>query len=272
MKKLVLSFGLLLWGMLVFGSVHVPLAVRPGNNMHLVDASVDGVPCRMLVDTGATHTTFDLGFVTNRLPKAELQTVEVRGTTNVKAAPRFFPYATFKLGGHAFSSKGAMAIPLEALAPSVGERVDGILGMSDLSSVDFILRDRELVFAPSEAERKGFGPDVRKGGDAYRPFVAGTHGGREIPFLIDSGSSFTFVKEGLWKPSTNDVALTATEVSGKSAVRPRVGEEGVLELGIPLMLKPMIANREPNYLGADVLPQYDILFLSSGRRISFRRR
>lgn len=254
------------------GSVHVPLAVRPGNNMHLADATVEGVPCRLLVDTGATHTTFDLGFVTNRLPKAALQEVQVLGTTNVRTPPRFFPYKAFRLGGHTFASEGAMAIPLDALAPSVGERVDGILGMSDLSSVDFILRDDELILNPTAAERRGFGPDVRKGGDVTRPFVAGTHDGREIPFLVDSGSSFTFVKDGLWKPSTNVVALAATEVSGKTGIRPRIGEEGVLNLGIPLTLAPMISNHEPNYLGADLLKRCDILFLSPGRRIAFRRR
>ena len=272
MKTVMLSLAAFLGGLSAFGSVHVPLAVRPGNNMHLADATVEGVPCRLLVDTGATHTTFDLGFVTNRLPKAELRDVQLLGTTNVRTPPKFFSYKTFRLGEHVFASEGAMAIPLDMLAPSVGARVDGILGMSDLSSVDFILRDDELVLGPTEAERQGFGPDVRKGGDVTRPFVSGTHDGREIPFLVDSGSSFTFVKEGLWKPSTNAVALAATEVSGKTGIRPRIGEEGVLELGVPLTLTPMISGHEPNYLGADLLKRCDILFLSPGRGISFRRR
>ena len=272
MKTVMFSLAVFLGGMSAFGSVHVPLAVRPGNNMHLADGTVEGVPCRLLVDTGATHTTFDLGFVTNRLPKVELQDVQLLGTTNVRTPPRFFPYKAFKLGEHAFASEGAMAIPLDMLAPSVGERVDGILGMSDLSSGDFILRDDELIFEPTDAERRGFGPDVRKGGDMTRPCVAGRHEGREIPFLVDSGSSFTFVKEGFWKPSTNAVSLSATEVSGRTGIRPRVGEQGVLDLGIPLILAPMISNHEPNYLGADLLKRYDILFLSSGRAIAFRPR
>lgn len=253
-------------------SVRVPMDVRRPNNMHLADGRLNGIPCRLLVDTGATHTSFDLGFVTNRFPQAELQEVEVLGTTNVRTMPRFLPCTSFSLGGHAFAARGVMVIPLDGLAASVGERVDGILGMSDLSSADFILRDEELVFDPSEEDLKGFGVGARKGGDALRPFVSGLHDGREIPFLVDSGSTYTFVKEGLWKPSTNELSLTTTEISGKGGLRPTIGVEGTLVLGIPLTLSPMISDHEPNYLGADVLKGYDILFRARGQGISFRPR
>ena len=92
--------------------VRVPMDVR-ANGMHLADGTVDGVPCRLLVDTGATHTTFDLAFVTNRLPAARLEDVKVFGETNVGFAPKCFSRAAFRLGGHAFPAQGAMAVPLD---------------------------------------------------------------------------------------------------------------------------------------------------------------
>ena len=251
-------------------SVRVPLDVRPENGMHLANATLDGVPCRLLVDTGATHTTFDLAFVTNRFPSVRLQDVELRGTTNVEFVPKYFPYASFRLGEHAFASTGALAVPLGGLHASVGERVDGILGMSDLSSGDFILRDRELVFAPSDDMCARFGPDVGRRGDAYSPLVVGAHAGKKILFLVDSGSSFTFVDESLWRASTNAVSLSATEISGRSELLPRVGEEGELDLGVKLAIRPMVARRDVNYLGADILKSCDVLFRARGRGIFFR--
>ena len=99
--------------------VRVPMDVR-ANGMHLADGTVDGVPCRLLVDTGATHTTFDLAFVTNRLPAARLEDVKIVGETNVGFAPKCFYRAAFRLGGHAFPAQGAMAVPLDGLHASIG--------------------------------------------------------------------------------------------------------------------------------------------------------
>ena len=196
--------------------------------------------------------------------------MELRGTTNVGFAPKHFPYASFRLGEHVFASTGALAVPLEGLHASVGERIDGILGMSDLSTVDFILRDRELVLAPSQEACAHFGPDASAGGDALSPTVVGVHDGKRIPFLVDSGSSFTFVDTGLWRASTNAVSLSAAQISGTGELCPHVGEPGELDLGAKLAIRPMVVPRDVNYLGADVLKSCDILFRARGRGIFFR--
>ena len=250
--------------------VRVSMDVR-ANGMHLADGTVDGVPCRLLVDTGATHTTFDLAFVTNRLPAARLEDVKVFGETNVGFAPKCFARAAFRLGGHAFPAQGAMAVPLDGLHASIGERIDGVLGMSDLATADFILRDREIEFAPDASVCASFGPDRRRGGDALNPQVAGRHAGREIAFLVDSGSSFTFVNTALWEATTNAVDLTATEISGRSGLAPHLGAAGELDLGVAFTLRPMVSARPVNYLGADFLKVGEILFRARGGAISFRR-
>lgn len=254
------------------GSVHVALEVIARNNLRFAAGTLDGAPCRLLVDTGATHTTFDLAFVTNQFPSAKLVPVTLAGQTNVKTAPRYFPVGRFALGAHAFPSSGALALPLGELSARIGEPLDGVLGMSDLATVDFILRGGEIVLGPTDAERRGFGRDVHRGADAYSPTVAGVHDGREIELLVDSGSTFTFVDTKLWKASEESVALKATEVSGQSALTPRRGEAGVLDLGVPLTLRPMVAPRGVNYLGADVLETCDILFRARGRGIALRAR
>ncbi len=272
MKKILL--GAWVWGamMTAWASVHVPLEVTEGTGMRFVRGEVAGVPCRLLVDTGATHTTFNLSFVTNRFPQVPLHPVQVTGSTNVRQTPKLFPLRRLQVGAQTLASPGAMAVPLDDLRASIGEDFDAILGMSDLSTIDFILSDRELVFAPTDEERRGFGPDARKGGDAFNPIVSGTCDEREIRFLIDSASTHTFVKEGMWRASTNEVAFSATAIDGHAQLRQRVGEKGVLDVGVPLTLEPKIWPRDDNRLGADVLKSTDILFLSPARRISFRNR
>ena len=62
-----------------------PVAVRVlGNNMPIVRGEVDGKPCTLLFDTGATHTTLDKGFVERELKDHKIEKVVLAGVTNVE--------------------------------------------------------------------------------------------------------------------------------------------------------------------------------------------
>ena len=71
--------------------------------MPLVEAEVDGAKCTFLLDTGATHTTFDLAFVKKNLPNATLTPVAMMAETNVEGAPRYMRVKSMKLGSADYS-------------------------------------------------------------------------------------------------------------------------------------------------------------------------
>ena len=82
--------------------VRVAVDVRPGNRMPLVECTVDGRPATMIFDTGASHTTLDVGFVARELPGHALQKVAMVGSTNVERQPSLVHAASLNVGeaGH----------------------------------------------------------------------------------------------------------------------------------------------------------------------------
>ncbi|MBR1870509.1 MAG: aspartyl protease family protein [Kiritimatiellae bacterium] len=241
----------------------VPLSVRADNGMILVDAIAEGIPCRLIVDTGATHTTFDRAFVRNSLKRESVRPVEIMGETNVNEQPGFFELASFSLANASFGSFGAMAVDLSFLPATVGERVDGILGMNVLSAVPLVLslRNATLTLNPSASALVGF--DER--GKTLVPeavlFPVMKHR-KAFPVLVDSGSSFTFFNTSHWPaaaaPSQEN---TATGINGSETAPRTPGIPGTFDKGPPLSLAPFIMDGREDTIGSDTLLRYD-LYLS----------
>lgn len=242
--------------------VVVSLTVLPVNHLPLVEAEVDGVKATLLFDTGASHTTFDRAFVEKSLAEKDLQPVLLGGATNVKTAPACFHLGRLALGKAVFGDFTAMTVPLGHLEGSVGRRVDGIVGMNVIRAVPTLLSlgHGRVTFVPSVKEAAASSVVAA---NPVVPRVRVKLSGRNTELLVDSGSSFTFLANGLWPTSTNHVALAATDVNGTDAVRPLVGEKGCLDLGAPVEIKPLVMppvmSDQRNLLGADTLLRYDLL-------------
>ena len=244
--------------------VSAVLDVRPRNNMPLVRATVNGKPCTLLFDTGASHTTLDLGFVTNALPDVALQEIQLGGSTNVRTRPRCFEAESLTLGDAAFGRFTMMVLGLGHLSAGVGVRVDGILGMNVIGRVPSVLslHDRRATFNPSDTN--GFGRAVRglPQSNCFRLLARRVAAGPDaapIPLLIDSGASFTFLPKGLWTETEATQELNATQVNGADRTQNGIGAEGEIDLGMPVRIKPMIYAQPAGLLGADTLLNYDIL-------------
>ncbi len=251
-----------------------PVAVRLlGNNMPLVRGEVDGKPCTLLFDTGATHTTLDRGFVERVFPDRKLEKVVLAGVTNVEGSPSLVHAGSFKIGDAEFCDFDLMVLDLSHLPRGIGEKVDGVIGMNVIGRVTALvsLGAGEVVFAPARARLVGFTNAVdRVASDPLSIALKADCGGRMIPLIVDSAASMTFLGREVGWPETDEKAeLSATDVNGNgNGLKPSVGKEGVLTLGIPLSVRPMVVAEPMNRIGADTLVKYDLLV--GWRRVAFR--
>jgi len=256
----------------------VALAVSDGRNMPFIKAKLNGVECTLLFDTGATHTTFDLGFVRKALPEADLVPVMLVGDSNVEGAPKFFKAVTLEIGDAKFEDFGAMALDLSHLPSALGTKVDGILGMNTIGRVPMLLSlsKGEVVFSPGEECRKGFDKVTgRFKGDPMSIMLKAVHDGRAFGMIVDSGASMTFLLAATGWPATGEKAgFSAVDINGSTGLAPRKGEPGSLAVGpdLSLEISPLVVDsRDPsmNRIGSDTLRRYDMLV--DGFEVSFRK-
>lgn len=244
----------------------VPLRVNPANGMQLLDATLNGVPCTLLLDTGASHTTFDLAFLKTKLPDLPLKPIALGGTTNVDGAPKAFPVFSLKLGSAELTKFVGMALPLDHLSEAVGERVDGILGMNTMAYAPFrlSLRDASVTWYPTMPEVPGAVtvPVLQGTGDNAFHVIASRGGeGKTFPALIDSGASMTFMDDRLWPAAGEAAAISAAGVNEVMALNVKRGEPGELALGaFRLPIRPLLSHGEMPLLGADSLRGVDLYF------------
>lgn len=240
------------------------LIVRPQNGMTLVEGRVDGAPCMLLVDTGASHTTLDLAFVTNRLAGVALREVQLVGRTNVGFAPKFVETKKLTIGEMTFETEGVMALDLSHLSGAVGCRVDGILGMNHLRERPCILslKQKTLTWNPPREEYERFLPlNVRDRGTTFE-ILTTTPTGAKIALLVDTGSTFSFVDETLWPVTEAEVKMNAADVNQRADAAFKRGKsaEIICGDGVALNISPILTpEKSRNQLGYDVFRDRDLL-------------
>lgn len=257
--------------------VRISMKVLEGRNMPFVDAKLNGVDCTLLIDTGATHTTFDLDFVKKSVPDAALQPVMLMGESNVEGAPSYFQADSLEIGGAKFGNFGAMALNLSHLPSAMGVKVDGILGMNTLGRVPVMISfaKAEVVFCPGEEARKGFDKwTPRFPGDPMSIVLKAVNDGKAFGIIVDSGSSMTFLLALTgWQTTGEKADFSAIDINGSTGLAPQKGVPGRLVVGrdLALEISPLVVDsRDPsmNRIGSDTLRRYDMLV--DGFSVSFR--
>lgn len=250
--------------------------VLPGNNLQTVQATLNGKPCVLLLDTGASHTTLDRDFLAKTFPDLPTQPVALGGDTNVETAPLAFPIHSLKLGETELKRFVGMALPLGHLAQSAGTRIDGILGMNALAYAPFrlSLRDRAVTWYSSVPDLTGATelPVLQTLGDNSLHLVASRAGDAQsttFPVLLDSGASLTFMDSERWPAAEGETALTTTGVNEAANVSLKRGAKDDLRLGThTLTLEPLLRPGEEPILGADsLLKMNDLIIDAKARRI-----
>lgn len=249
------------------------LGIIPEKNMAIVEAALDGRKCTLLFDTGATHTTFDTGFMKRELPGVALSDVMLGGKTNVRKAPKIFHASSLKIGNAEFRDFKAMTIDLSHLS-ALGAKIDGIVGMNVIGSVPAIVSfgSKSVMFAPGTRERSRFGKGI--GRDKSKPFsvaLAPVYKGKKFNLIIDSASSLTFFGKTLgWPLSGKTQSFFTVDVNGRSEIKMDKGKPDKLDLGESTVIKPLLVDGPVSRIGADTLLDYDIL-IEPGQ-VRFRKR
>lgn len=249
---------------------------RAGGGLTFARCELDGRPCLMLFDTGATHTTFDIGFVKREFPDRQMMQVMDSGDTNVSQNPSIFHVDSLKIGEAEFCDFSAMAIDLSSLHGPLGEKLDGVLGMNVIGASRTLvsLNGNELVFGLGKEARDGFENPAMRLNDRFDfTILLSTDCGKgAFPLIVDSGSSWTFLQKDCgWTATTNEVAFMARDINGADGMKPAVGEKGILRLTphAELEITPLLVPQPLNRIGVDVLREYDMLV--EPRAVAFRK-
>lgn len=244
------------------------ITVVPGNNMPLVDVELDGVKATLLLDTGASHTTLDYGFVTSSLPAAPLQEIEITGSTNVAVSPKLVGVKTIMVEGKELEGELVMTIDLSHLSKAVGRPVHGILGMNHMGLYPSIisLQKGTITWEPTKEDLVGFHPTMaRKTGTTFE-IMTKTPSGKFAAMLLDTGSTFTFVTPDVWEESEESVEMGAADVNKNAQIGYKRGKKGELNFGrgFKLELSPFISTDGKSQIGSDVLKSHDIYLSATG--------
>lgn len=108
----------------------------------VAQCTVNGVPCNLIVDTAASHTTFDIKFIKKNFPGLPLEDVQIAPGSNVRAAPRLFAMRSFSMGGLHIKNFFGLALDLTPLQKDMQVKIDGILGINYLGFSPFLLSVR----------------------------------------------------------------------------------------------------------------------------------
>lgn len=239
------------------------IQVVPGRLMPLVKCKVDGRDAVMIFDTGATHTTFDVGFVKRVLPGTKFEKVVLGGVTNVAGEPSLFHVSSLKVGEAEFGDFDAMALDLSHFAPEMAGRIDGIVGMNVIGRVaTFVsLGSRRVVFSPGDDVRRRFGKMAkRRRDDPFSVALDAVVGEKKFTLIVDSASSFTFLDATLGWPSTGRrETFNTLDVNGGGGLSAERGKPGPLALGEDVGIAPLLVRIPMNRIGADTLLKYNML-------------
>lgn len=248
------------------------LEVAPGG-LSFVKCELNGKPCTLIFDTGATHTTFDIGFVKREFPDMEFRDLVMGGeaTTNVGQQTKIFEVESFKVGEAEFGGFTAMALDMGAFG------VDGILGFNVIGSTRIVISfgSGEVSFGLPIEARKGFSAPARRILNPLEPTtvtLSADCGKGPFALFIDSGSTWTFLQRDCgWPATTNELAFTAHDINGAGMLQPVVGEKGILRLSpaCEIEVAPLLSQEPLNRIGSDVLQKYDILI--EPRAVAFRK-
>lgn len=248
----------------------IPLQRDQKSNLLIARCILNGIPCNLIVDTGASHTTFDAAFIKKYFPDIPLQPVTISAPTNVKSAPLLFPLKTFSMGGLQINHFYGMVLDLAPLRNANQISVDGILGMNYLAFHPFIfsVKNATLQFlAPDEVKnlpKQALNAVLRPSGTFD---IKCTLKQQHITLLMDSGSSLSFAPLALWPEDKEAVCRTAATTDINGAEQHPI----ILKKGIPstLLFGPNFSlanlsfivtdNGARQQIGVDTLQHFDIL-------------
>lgn len=212
----------------------------------IVNCTMDGVPLRLLLDTGATHTVLHNGVVAEKLPNAyKLDTTGMQITGNAAGLRPEIIVIKLGIAGGTRSQHPVLVMPLDGVRSMLKQPVDGILGMDVLSHIPFTLDFRRGGVSHWGADTNGtvhpLAATPDKGGC---PLVSLRIGEKTLDrVLLDSGSTTTLIEPKDWEAGVGETcAAQIADVNGRRDVKILFGKPAPVELapGLVRELTPQL--------------------------------
>ncbi len=220
-----------------WGEKPVTFELNERTGLLLAKTEFAGKPCTFLVDTGATHTSWNLSFMQEKHPEIALRQVTNVGQSNVDAALHVFVVPSLKVGDTTFRQFLGIAVPLDHLSKTMGTEVDGILGMSVMGRrpFRFSAKDRTLTWQAEATPPEGaVALDVKKDlADNCIHLNARVDGSSQtFTALIDSGANMTSMDSKVWPDSGASTTIETTNVNTMNSAQTfKTGATRTLVLG-----------------------------------------
>lgn len=231
----------------------------------LVNTIVDGVPMRMLLDTGATHTVLHDESVAKLKNPKWLDTRNMQFKGNSAQRPKLL-IASLQVGPGVSPTHPVIVVSLAAIRSMMAEKVDGIVGMDILSSLPFT-----FDFGKNEYYwgTPGTGSLVPLNGTrdmSGRLTLTVKSGEKEFPLLLDTGSSITRIFAENWAPGiAGEITAQVGDVDKASRKKMIEGKPGKLEVAPGVFLKPISPlicdTTEHAILGTDALAESTLIHI-----------
>lgn len=241
-----------------------PLTVDATTGLLFVKVEVNGKPCSMLLDTGASHTIWDKGFIEKTFPDTPPIQLGMHGQTNVQATMTGLMVESLKVGKTEFKQFLGLVVPLAHLKQQTGKDFAGILGMNVMGTAPFRLsyKDRTVTWsqtAPEVTGAKALPAALIPTTNCFNVNVV-TDEGKTIPALLDAGASMTIFTPGNWPTEGSSDYQTFNVNQANAAATFGNGKAGTLRLGdLSVKVKPLVRDGMPNLIGADVMKGFDFV-------------
>lgn len=200
----------------------------------IVNCTMDGVPLRLLLDTGATHTVLHTGVAKEKLPNAyKLDTTGMQITGNAAGLRPDILIIKLGIAGGTRSQHPVLVMPLDGVRSMLKNPVDGILGMDVLSHIPFTLDFRQggASHWGAATDGKAF-PLNAKPDQGGCPLVSLRIGDKTLDrVLLDSGSTTTLIEPRDWEAGVGEsCSAQIADVNGRREVKIDFGKPAPVEL------------------------------------------
>jgi predicted aspartyl protease len=124
----------------------IPFQVNHSFGLLLIRAEVNGQPATLILDTGSNHTTISSRFVDVATPALRDKVSGQKGSGY--SGTGVFTRASLKVGPLLWRDHRILAMDMKEISKSLGENVDGLLGMDFLNEFEIVvvdLRQHKLI-------------------------------------------------------------------------------------------------------------------------------
>jgi len=239
----------------------------------VVKAALNGEVGTFIIDTGASDTIITPGFADKSGVNDVVRQVSVDG--NINGDEIQFTYAkVFELGDVTFENFNIGILELAHLAKVLGCDLDGIIGSNILRTQPYTINYPEEIMTYGSI-KKPLTKKIPVIIDTNRPTIETTVNDIPVVFLVDSGSSRSFLYKKLYKGKTlkdggeTQVNINESKTSEARCTVPTnitIGSHQVKDMCLKLSSDP-----EWNVLGVNFFSKYIVTIDSPGKAIYIQK-